>query len=969
MKFLFCLLPLVNTTALSLSFTKKKTLKPIIPLTNYRLDNIPLLDFATMENIRPLRSEKNADREQDKVKKLQKKLRKAKGNSRKSPLITLFASHILLQNYYLKALAKTKTSDSISLEKKLEKSRHNIINTAKQLEKLLKNKKTLARIKYHRHVARYFLSNSRRAKAKIVRELATTKRLLPTNLKEKVTLLSALNKRQVKHLNNLQQSSNRYLSLTASLAFANSTNNKQQAFSALFNSSSQATKLTKKQKQQFLAYSVKIWRKISSNKQDWNLPPLRVEIFRHLKDTRSLIERSAISDWHHGKKDKAIEGYYLLAKDDTIKEYSKKLYHRYLSLAKLRYIEARNGEYYDEALRRLHRDYLAEKKTGNKQPLAGITLAYLQKQYLDFVLKELDRITSRSKNLQAIEFAKRLVVTYPETKIKVYEKVATTYEKVKNYQQSANTYMVLVKDTPYKEKYLHKASTAQGAYLRYGYRPNFTAKLEIPAQKLNDFITLRNMYRQLDIVQTKLDWRVRSHFGLLLIATGKEATAASIWNDAVVSDSDHAYAKSVSAHLLNWYELEQRWVSLEKISRLLVKRQVKVPSKKPVPTFLAKALFNLGIAAQQKGQHKVAIAKFEEYKTFKGAPQMDFATYQLSRLYKITKQYRKFFDMLIDYVVNYPKAKYYRQALLEGGRYANMMAEEDHTIYFYQRFLQNFSDSKEEILVRTKLVDIYKAKGNYYDAIQQLVKLHRSYRLKSKQKVAIAQQIVNLEFKHGNIKNAHDKINWLIVNPTTSDKDRALAYYYKVSLLIGQRSFDKINNRDYNNLLSLEKEIFATQRKARNKRHYNNAIALVTLVKAERITVPTVTEDEVLRSPNIEKFLRSRFGNFRAAKTNYLSICKLSQNSVCVRALHELARFSGKYLAEIEKIKIADTLQHKRVSAFKREKKAMLTNINNTISYAHKKSQQLVREGRATPLVADQVTWLIKNTFDFQISN
>ena len=965
----FCLITLVGVTTLSLTLNKKKTLKPIIPLANYQLDDVPLLSFATMENLRPLRSKKIAEREQDNIKKLQKKLKKLKGNNRKSPLITLFASHILLQNYHLKALANSKNPNPINLEKKLTNSRRNIIKTAKQLEKLLKNKKTLARIKYHRHVARYFLADSQRAKAKIARELAVSKRFLPTNLKEKVTLLNAIHKRQTKTLNDLQQSSNSYLSMTSSLAFANSTNNKKQAFSALFNSSSRATKLTKKQKQQFLSYSVKIWRKLSNRKQDWNSPPLRVETFRHLKETRSLIERSAISDWYHNKKDKAIEAYYLLAKDNTVKEYSKKLYYRYLSLTKLRYIEARNGKYYDKALRRLHRDYLAEQQAGNKQPLAGITLGYLQKQYVKFVNHELDRITPRSKNLQAIEFAKRLVVTYPETKTKIYEKVATTYERVKDYQQSANTYMVLVKDTSHKEKYLHKASTAQGTYLRYGYQPNFKTKLKISARQLNDYVVLRNMYRQLDLVQTKLDWRVRSHFGLLLIATGKEATAASIWNDAVVSDSDHAYAKSASAHLLNWYELEQRWVSLEKISRLLVKRQVKVPTKQPVPTFLAKALLNLGVAAQKKGQHKVAIAKFEEYKTFKGEPKMDFVTYQLSRLYKNTKQYRKFFDMLIDYVINYPKAQHYRQALLEGGRYANMMAEEDHAIYFYQKFLQNFTDSQEEIAVRTKLVAIYTSKGNYYDAIQQLVQLHNSHRLKSSQKVSIAQQIVNLEFKHGNIKNAHDKINWLIVNPTTSDKDRALAYYYKASLLIGQRAFDKISTRDYNSLLSLEKEVLAIQRKAKSKRHYNRPIALITLAKAERVPVPTVTEDEVLRSANIEKFLRSRFNNFKSAKTNYLTICKLSQNSVCVRALHELARFSGKYLAEIEKIKIADTLQHKRVAAFKREKTAMVTNINNTINYAHRKSQQLVKEGRATPLVADQVTWLIKNTFDFQISN
>ena len=44
----------------------------------------------------------------------------------------------------------------------------------------------------------------------------------------------------------------------------------------------------------------------------------------------------------------------------------------------------------------------------------------------------------------------------------------------------------------------------------------------------------------------------------------------------------------------------------------------------------------------------------------------------------------------------------------------------------------------------------------------------------------------------------------------------------------------------------------------------------------------------------------------------------------------------------------------------------MITTIKNTIRHAHDTSMKMARSGKATPMVADQVTWLAKNALDFQ---
>ena len=504
-------------------------------------------------------------------------------------------------------------------------------------------------------------------------------------------------------------------------------------------------------------------------------------------------------------------------------------------------------------------------------------------------------------------------------------------------------------------------------YLNYSAKPRFRTSLAIPAKHINDYRDLRSMYRKLDGMQAKVNWDSKAHLGLLLIAAHKNNTAAVLWDKAIVANSKHAYAKEASAHLLDWYEVEQRWQSLEKISRLLLKRKVDVRLKQgSVQAKLATSLLQQGIISQQKGQNKVAIIKFAEYKTFKNAPRLDFVTWQLTRLYKKTEQYKNFFATLIDYAVNYPKAKHIRQALLEGGHYAGIMAEEDHAVYFYNRFLKAYQNDKSEPRVRRKLIDLYQAQGNFYAAISELSLLQKSSQLTAAQRTDAAMQAIELEFRHGSLKNATAKINGIIAANIASDDDLGRVYYYKVTLTIGKRRLDKVANQDYQQLLRLEKQIARERNFAKSKRFFNDALALITLVKAQRIVIPEVDENEVLRSRNITAYLQKKYQAFNDSKAIYQQVCKLNRGNICVNALYQLARFSQKYLANMEKIKIADTLSGHIVDPFVHKKNKMITSIKNTIRHAHDSSMKMARSGKATPLVADQVTWLAKNALDFQ---
>ena len=102
---------------------------------------------------------------------------------------------------------------------------------------------------------------------------------------------------------------------------------------------------------------------------------------------------------------------------------------------------------------------------------------------------------------------------------------------------------------------------------------------------------------------------------------------------------------------------------------------------------------------------KTAITKFVEYKTFKKEPHQDFATYQLSRLYKKTKQYKKFFSILNMLILStILRLKHYRQIFVGRGTLCQHNGRGgSYTIYFYRKFLQRFKNTKEELGIRKKL--------------------------------------------------------------------------------------------------------------------------------------------------------------------------------------------------------------------------------------------------------------------------
>ena len=975
------LLYLITIAAMLVGFNRasnaKRQIKPILPLASDKVINIPLLEMALLEDTSTRQNAARVKKNIKVISKLRKKLRGVKQDEAKMLLAELFTAYVKLLNHDVRSL-HSKLEDGRAgqeLRNRVHASRRSIVSIANKLLPLAKSKKSVTHLLYHKHVARYFLANTAATKQAIVAELAHSNyRLLPKRLRHKTQLLLALHELpiNIKMLRSYQRSSNRYIAVVAYLGEAMAVpQQRTKVNAALYKASTKAAMLSKRHKHEFLVFSVKLWRRTSGNKQDWNTPPLKLQNFRNLKVTRALIERAAISDWHQGHNRRAIDAYYKLARDAQLKKYRQKLYKQYLLLARMHTVEARNNKHFDDALHRLHRDYLAEKKKGRQLPLGGLSAKYLKQVHVKFVMQELTKAQAANyppKNKhQAIAIAKRLVGIHPDQQVPAYDKVATVYTKMNAHERSAATWMVLVRDTEHKEKYLHKAIISQSTYLNYSRQPRFDAQLAIPARHINDYHKLRGMYRKLGGLQKKINWHSRAHLGLLLIAADKSSTAAVLWDKAVVANSDHDYAREASAHLLDWYELEQRWVPLEKISRLLLKRKVKVPIKQgDVDDRLANALLQQGIIAQQKGQDKVAITKFAEYKNFRDAPQLEFATWKLTRLYKKTEQYKKFFSTLTDYVVNYSRAKHMRQALLEGGHYAGIMAEEKHAVYFYNRFLQIHPNDRVEPRVRKKLIALYQAQGNFYAAISELSLLQKSSHLTAAQRTTAAMQAIELEFRHGSIRNAKEKINGVIAANIASDDDLGRIYYYKVTLTIGKRQLDKVVSQDYQQLLSLEKQILQERNVTNRKRFFNDALALITLVKARKIVVPVVDENEVLRSTNIDGYLQQKFVAFNNGKATYQHVCKLNHSTICVNALYHLARFGEQYLVNIEKINIADTLSGHIVDPFMRKKTSMLKNIKNTIQQAHDTSMQMARSGKATPLVADQVTWLAKNALDFQ---
>lgn len=881
-----------------------------------------------------------------------------------------------LQRYYLQVLRKTTVNSEKeqAIVKKLHASQNRLQQFINRMLPHLGDKKDVAKVTYHKHVARYLLATSNHQQRKIVQDIRRDSyRLLPPALKRPATLLLTVHKAEkTKQLRNFQLSGSPHVAIVAYLHDARLNLKSKTKFSSMLHRASKlAITLTPREKSELLAYSVSLWRKQASKAQNWNTPPFELNVFRSLPDVLPLIERSALSDWSHGHKKRAVRMYRKLARDKHSSHYRKQLYMRYLRLAKTFYTEANNSRFYDDALHQLYVDFRADKAKKRTAPLGGITMAQLQELHFTFMMKELAqaKTTAYTKEAkqQTIAMAKKLALTFPKLKEPLYAEIALVYASMRLYDKSAAVYLMLSNNYTKKNAfYLRSAIRMQSLYVSYPAQPVFTKSLVIPAKHITGFAKLTQMYARLDKLQTKVDWHIKSHYGLLLIAAKQEERAVALWTMALAQNPTHNYAKLAATYALPWLETHKKWAKLERLAILLTKRKVALTLPKPLHVYLEMALMQQGINAERVGNNALAIVKFLAYVKLNKAPQKEFAIYRLTRLYKKEKMYVKFYDTLFNYVRTYPQGKHYRRSLLEAGQYATMTAEVEHAIYFYRTFLKKYPYSAKEISIRKKLISLFKARGDAHSMLTELKLLFKTS-AHDKNKLHLAQEIVALEFEHGVPSNALATINWILAaNDVANDKARGKAYYKKAALLIGSRAFSNLDPDTFADLKALKQEIRSAQAKSSKPLHYNSALALVALVNATTSPRTSVTIDAVKRSSDITSMMRNLVRNYSSGRDKHLQVCKLDNSSLCVQALYRLARFAEHYLAEVEKVVIADSLEQSITKPFNAEKQKALKHIRNTIVQAHNKSITMVKQGLVTSLVADQVTWMEKNDLDFQ---
>ena len=950
------------------------SIKPIMPLVQPKTGGLPLMPQALL-GINSGLTAKEARKTERWLTKQYKKMAK---EFNLAISLDIVDKQLDLQRYYLQQLRKTMVNSEKgqTIVKKLHGSQNRLQQFINHMLPRLGDKKDVAKVTYHKHIARYLLTTNKNQQLKIVQDIRRDSyRLLPPDLKRTATLLLAVHaSEKSKSLRRFQLNGSPHVAIVAYLHAARLNLKNKAKFSTLIHRASKlAVTLTPREKSELLAYSVSLWRKQAAKAQNWNTPPFELKVFRSLPDVLPLIERSALSDWSHGHKKRAVHMYRKLARDKHSTRYRKQLYMRYLRLAKIFYTEANNSKFYDNALHQLYVDFRSDRAKKQATPLGGITMAQLQELHFAFMMKELAqaKTTAYTKELkqQTISMAKKLAITFPKLKEPLYAEIALVYASMRLYNKSAAVYLML--SNSYKKQeafYLRQAIRMQSLYVSYPAQPVFTKSFVIPPEHITDFAKLTQMYARLDKLQTKVDWHIKSHYGLLLIAARQEERAVALWTMALAQNPKHKYAKLAAVYALPWLEKNKQWAKLERLAILLSKRKVALTLPKPLHVYLEMALMQQGINAERTGNNALAIVKFSAYVKLNKAPQKEFAVYRLTRLYKKEKLYTKFYDTLFLYVRTYPQGKHYRRSLLEAAQYATMTAEVDHAIYFYRTFLKKYPHSAKEPSIRQKLVNLFKAKGDVHSMLTELKLLFKAS-AHGKNKLRLAQEIIALELEHGVPSNALATINWILTaSDVADDKAQGKAYYQKAALLIGARAFTHLDPDTFADLKALKQEIRSTQAKASKPSHYNSALALVALVGATTSPRTAVTVDAVKRSTDITSMLRNLVRNYSAGRDKHLQVCKLDNSSLCVQALYRLARFAEHYLAEVEKVVIADSLEEKITAPFNAEKQQAIKHIRNTIVQAHNKSITMVKQGLATPLVADQVTWMEKNDLDFQDS-
>lgn len=722
--------------------------------------------------------------------------------------------------------------------------------------------------------------------------------------------------------------------------------------------------LSEKQQEKFVGTALTIWRKAEGNRIDWAKPPFATHHFAHVSDVRAVTERAALASYAQGKRATAIRTYKSLASsfEGTITRGEIDL--RIVDLYRSEFLASKSPVAYERTLIAMSRDYLDTGLLGQgNESRAKAVAGELSGRYKALVYQTMAKAAGSGVNagvrLQAISMADRYLATISDNKEieNVKASVANLYVLNKQHQNAVALYKELAETSVsgQAKKYFALAVRSQSVLAQWpetapwtlNVRQGFGAEREELAQ----------LYRKLAASdQAKHQWFITAQVGLLEVNLNRAEQAFTLWHDGLAKEPAGTHAGNAAGFMMTAYKKSGDWTNLEALSRLCLKSNLAaLYMNRPVNVteLLALALLEGGKDAIDQSKFDVAVAKLKEFVTqHPKAARHDEGFFFLATAYRGASQHEASIKTLQAFVERYPASKFLRQALLNGGDWSTMMAYEENTMFFYNRFQEKFPADAEAPRIRRDLVAIYLGRTLYAEAIGMMNVMIRAKNQPADDKAFALTTLMQTEEKHGSPARAEKAAELIIRSQGLPDEVKAEAYVLKARLSAKKQSIAAIRQIEDQLAAMSGGQIVAD---ALGEIRYMLAFANSGAVAKDYYNLE-------VRDPTA--LLNKRFGEYKTARAAFLKVCT-AENAFCAPAMYRLARVSEEFARSLENIEIQESLAKEVVDHFGKTKQGIMNFVSLTIQKADAQAVSVVGQGQTDPEWAQAVLWQNSSDWNF----
>jgi len=1000
-----------SATGLARNAGPAVNLSPVLPLGTSAPAQIPMLEEALRDPIvqkARIHDESDVERLVSELGQLKSELASRSKSELTGTLERIFEGYAVLSLYLADVSSgnieagRTTAETRARAQANLNGTRRELVRYAGLFAAATKSEKLASRALWHVHTTRWIMGENRSGQISALEKLKarTGKAKLSGALSNRATLLIAISqvdgsgrKRDqaiavLKRIGSRDGNSNANaiaasLVVGRSLAGLNSRGGKIRKpetgyRGALVNASNRAATLPDARKSEVLSFIVSVWRISEGKGATWTKLPANLKHFAHLDLAKAIVERSAIEDAREKRLANATRKYQALANHYEGTATAAALELRTLDLHAIAYRASGSHAAYEQALlnaRRKHGASTSENAEGTTSNGSSSLAAPLAARHQALVNQELGAASAKGAGAKDRAAAIQVATNWIESGVSAEEnervraRIGQLYAASGDHRSAVTVFLGLAEQNKSGKtaQYLSLAQNSQRQLAGWPASPpwltvNGTQRAHTAEREQLAVI----IQRQIDVSAKSgangagsVDWTLAAHLGLLQIALGNEATAFQLWETNLAASHSGPHAAQATGRMMKTWRDSGNWAGLEKIARFAREKNIAAINGKSsidVRANLALALLEGGKAAIAANDFPTAVTKLTEFRTdFAGSARHDEGFYLLATAQRGAGAHEDSIRTLQEFVQQYPKSKFARQALLDGGDNAMLMAFEENVIWFYSRFMDNFGSDGEAIRVNTALYELHLGRGLFAEAAANLRWQMRVRQSSPEAKTLAVRSLMRLEEREGDLGRANAAANDVLRIASTDAGAVAEALHTQARFAASRKDRAQVE-RIEKRLASLDNSNPEVQ----------EALGAVRFIIADSIGIAIAEEVFNLELKNPLATVNEQYAHFDSARRVYTRVCDGGRSSFCAAALFKTARLSETLIRAIEEVEIAPTLSVEEVSAFNTRKNSIMNEMAELAEASDNRSLAIVNEGYTNPDWTLAIMWHNARDWNFE---